>query len=163
MTESWVVCIYVSVGVCLCEAGAGSPLFSLRVQSDEGVLRSRTSSSLTAPPVESIAAFWESLAREFALEDKMSPKLERFSCLPGVVEDDTPGFWVLTIARTRDQRDDAKLVAPSRLFSAGCFGSDGAVPFAVEEEEASAAEAASRARRARTDLGERNAVGMEES
>ena len=134
---------------------------SLRVQSDEGVLRSRTSSSLTAAPVESIAAFWESLAREFALEDKMSPKLDSFLCLP---EDDTPGFGFLTIARTRDQREDAKLVAPSRLFSAGCFGSDGAGgSFAVEEEEVAAEEVASRARRALTDFGERKAVGMEES
>ena len=147
------------VCVCVCEARGVSS--SLRVQSDEGVLRSRTSSSLTAAPVESIAAFWESLAREFALEDKMSPKLDSFLCLP---DDDTPGFGFLTIARTRDQRDDAKLVAPSRLFSAGCFGSDGAESFAVEEEEAAAAEVvASRTRRALTDLGERKAVGMEES
>ena len=151
----WCVCMC----VCVCEARCVPS--SLRVQSDEGVLRSRTSSSLTAAPVESIAAFWESLAREFALEDKMSPKLDSFLCLP---DDDTPGFGFLTIARTLDQRDDAKLVAPSRLFSAGCFGSDGAGgSFAVEEEEAAAAEEASRTRRALTDLGERKAVGMEES
>ena len=149
----WCVCMC----VCVCEARCVPA--SLRVQSDEGVLRSRTSSSLTAAPVESIAAFWESLARVFALEDKMSPKLDSFRCLP---EDDTPGFGFLTIARTRDQRDDAKLVAPSRLFSAGCFGIDSAGSFAVEEEEV-AAEVASRIRRALTDLGERKAVGMEES